>query len=423
LLDNTEDSDLSKYYYQLYKNTQQCRRMYKSNRGMKNAFSIASTDLLNLNFTKNLNMKHNLFPIANKKIVDFTTGQQRDRERHDMFSFECSVSLMEGDSQNFVKVNRYMTSTFCEDQELVDYMCERLGVFLTGETLREVEIWHGIGRNGKSTTSDLLRTIMGPFFTTVNKAVFIENPRAHQSAGSAHTSHLVPLVGKRLGMSSEIKESSEFNTAMLKGISGGDPITYRPAYGKEELTFVSFAKMVLMTNPKPQFDFDDGALIDRLRYIPFKARFVDNPNPNNSNEYKADKEFIEEMNTREQLNQFFTYLVGGALRFYNRGRKLITPAVVMADKTASVQEANRVGNFINDCCDVKLELDAHVDVDEWTTSLRMLNNKFDDYLRDNGYNESKRGELSKDLSKMGFRKIKNSSIMFRGIKLAGDHVG
>ena len=26
-------------------------------------------------------------------------------------------------------------------------MQERLGVFLTGETLREIEVWHGVGRN------------------------------------------------------------------------------------------------------------------------------------------------------------------------------------------------------------------------------------------------------------------------------------
>ena len=400
------EEDMKKYYFQMLKNTQAYRKRLKSTRGMKDAYFIASTDLYDDKFEEKLNMKHHLLPIKPNRTIDMTTGICRDRTRDDLFSVECPVEFV--DEPDYVNVNKYMSTTFCENQELIDYMQERMGVFLTGETLREIEIWYGCGKNGKTTTSELLRQIMGKFFCTINKAVFIEDPKSHQAKGASHTSHLIPMIGKRLGMSSEVKEGDEFNTTMLKGLSGGDPITYREAYCKDEKTFVSHMKGVLMTNPKPQFDFEDKALIDRLRYIHFNARFVDEPNPNKPNEYLASGDFINLMRTTE-LNNFFTYLVHGAVRFYKRGKKLITPNIVMAAKLQGLKESNRVGRFVEDCCVVG---------DDKTTSLNIIQSKFDQYLRDNGEVPTKRGELSKGLIALNFHKWKSSGVMmFKGVAI------
>jgi P4 family phage/plasmid primase-like protien len=375
---------------------------------MKDAYFIASTDLYDDTFEDTLNIKHHLLPIKNNKIIDLSTGIQRGRTRDDLFSFECPVEYME--NANFENVDKYMATTFCENQELVDYMQERMGVFLTGETLREIDVWYGCGRNGKTTTSEILRQIMGKFFCTINKAVFIEDPKSHQAKGAAHTSHLIPMIGKRLGMSSEVKAGDEFNTTMLKGLSGGDPITYREAYSKDEKTFVSYMKGVLMTNPKPVFDFEDKALIDRLRYVHFNARFVDEPDPDKPNEYLASNDFIEMMKTTE-LDNFFSYLVQGAVRFYARGKKLITPSIVMAAKVAGLRESDRVGRFIEEHCVV----DSAKSI-----KASLIQNKFEQYLQDDGETPSKRGELSKGLESLGFVKWKSHGIMkFKGLTVEG----
>jgi P4 family phage/plasmid primase-like protien len=402
------DGNLAKFYYTIYKNAQASRKKLKSTRGMKDAYFIASTDLYDDTFEDTLNIKHHLLPIKNNKIIDLSTGIQRGRTRDDLFSFECPVEYME--NANFENVDKYMATTFCENQELVDYMQERMGVFLTGETLREIDVWYGCGRNGKTTTSEILRQIMGKFFCTINKAVFIEDPKSHQAKGAAHTSHLIPMIGKRLGMSSEVKAGDEFNTTMLKGLSGGDPITYREAYSKDEKTFVSYMKGVLMTNPKPVFDFEDKALIDRLRYVHFNARFVDEPDPDKPNEYLASNDFIEMMKTTE-LDNFFSYLVQGAVRFYARGKKLITPSIVMAAKVAGLRESDRVGRFIEEHCVV----DSAKSI-----KASLIQNKFEQYLQDDGETPSKRGELSKGLESLGFVKWKSHGIMkFKGLTVEG----
>ena len=126
---------------------------------MKDAYFIASTDLYNNEFEDTLNIKHHLLPIKNNKIMDLSTGIQRMRLRDDLFSFECPVEYIE--DANFENVYQYMETTFCENQELINYMQERMGVFLSGETLREIDVWYGCGKNGKTTTSEILRQIMG----------------------------------------------------------------------------------------------------------------------------------------------------------------------------------------------------------------------------------------------------------------------
>lgn len=402
------DDDRVTHCFKIYKDVIASRRKLKSSRGMKDAYFIASTDLYNDTFEDTLNINHHLLPIKNKKTIDLSTGIQRDRTRDDLFSFECPVEYVQ--NANFEHVDKYMATTFCENQELVNYMQERMGVFLTGETLREIDVWYGCGKNGKTTTSEILRQIMGKFFCTINKAVFIEDPKSHQAKGAAHTSHLIPMIGKRLGMSSEVKTGDEFNTTMLKGLSGGDPITYREAYCKDEKTFVSYMKGVLMTNPKPVFDFEDKALIDRLRYVHFNARFVDEPNPDKANEYLASNDFIQMMKTTE-LNNFFSYLVQGAMRFYARGKKLITPSIVMAAKAEGLRESDRVGRFVEEWC--------IVDPDK-SIKLNFIQGKFEQFLQDNGESPPKRGELSKGLESLGHAKWKSHGVMkFRGLTIEG----
>jgi P4 family phage/plasmid primase-like protien len=420
------DAKLKKVLMVKMKKLQQARQKYKGARGLKDAYYIASVDLEDNEFEKLLNVKHHLLPTKNNKVVNLKTGHERARTRSDMFSFECPVELMPFQVDQFKLVDKYMRTTFCENENLIKYMQERFGTFLTGESLREIEVWHGIGKNGKTTMGEILHRILGigKFYNTINKAVFIEDPKSHKATGQTHTSHLIPLIGMRLCMTSEIKKGDEFNTTMLKGLTGGDPITYRKAYAPNEETFVSYAKFVLLTNPKPQFDFEDKALIDRLRYIPFSARFVEEPNPERKDEYLADKEFIEEIKSEVQINQFFTYMVQGAVRYYERGRKFNTPKIVLAYAKTCLANADRVSRFIDDCCDTKnddeiKEIDL-IDRGSWVTPVNVLNEKFRIYLDNNGDVDPKRGELTKQLKVMGFDYKYSGCGKFSWIKIKND---
>jgi len=196
---------------------------------------------------------------------------------------------------NLENVMRFVNSIFCDNHELIDYMRARMGMFLTGRSLREFDIWYGQGRNGKSSLCRILGDILksGNFYSTLANGIFVSNPKLSQSQKSQHTSHLVPLIGKRLGICQEIDKDSTLNGALIKSLSAGDPFKCRGAFEKLETEHTPFCKLVLCVNPKPKFDADDQAIVDRARYVPFSARIVDEPDPQKPNEKLADKIFAE----------------------------------------------------------------------------------------------------------------------------------
>jgi P4 family phage/plasmid primase-like protien len=373
-------------------------------------------------FASRLNVNHDLFPTMDGNVIDLRTSESRLRKKEDMFSFECPVKYVA--KPNLANVNRLVNTIFCDNQELIDYMRTRMGMFLTGRNVREFDIWYGDGRNGKSSLCRILGDILksGNFYNTLAQGIFISNPKLSQAQKSEHTSHLVPLIGVRLGICQEINKDSTLNGALIKSLSAGDPFKCRGAFEKLETEHIPFCKLVLCVNPKPKFDADDQATVDRARYIPFNARFVDEPNPEKPNEKLADKQFAEEtMTSQEEKDNFFSWLVGGAKEFYANNMKLKTPQLVIEAKKKSVAENDVVGEFLNECCNIlgKTEFNAlsKSDKQEWTVQREEIIAKFNKWVDDNGETQPKRGFLVKRLESLGYNSRKsNGSVVFDTIQ-------
>ena len=209
---------------------------------------------------------------------------------------------------------------------------------------------------------------------------------------------------------------------MLKSLSAGDPFKCRGHSVVLEKEYIPFCKLVLCVNPKPKFDADDQAIVDRARYIPFNARFLHEPNPEKPNEQLADPIFANEtMASQEEKDNFFSWLVGGAKEFYDNNRKLKTPQLVIEAKKKSVAENDVVGEFLNECC-LSLSKSAFSELSkdnqkEWITSGNDLNAKFSKWMEDNGESQPKRGVLSTRLENLEYKKVKsNGNFVFQGIK-------
>ena len=230
------------------------------------------------------------------------------------------------------------------------------------------------------------------------------------------------MIGIRLGICQEIDKNSTLNGALIKSLSAGDPFKCRGTYVKNETEHVPFCKLVLCVNPKPKFDADDQAIVDRARYIPFNARFLETPNPEKPNEQLADSIFANEtMTSQEEKDNFFSWLVGGAKEFYDNGRKLNTPQLVIEAKKKSVAENDVVGEFLNECC-LSLSKSAFSELSkddqkEWITSGNDLNAKFNKWMDDNGEPQPKRGVLSTRLENLEYKKVKShGNFVFQGLK-------
>src|SRR5437016_4420029 len=79
---------------------------------------------------------------------------------------------------------------------------------------------------------------------------------------------LARLVGARLVMAMEVGEGQRFNEALLKSITGRDPITSRFLF-KEWFTYMAQFVVWLGANTRPTIDSDDMAVRTRIAIVPF----------------------------------------------------------------------------------------------------------------------------------------------------------
>ena len=144
---------------------------------------------------------------------------------------------------------------------------------------------------------------------------------------SAATKELNGIEGKRCAWCDESETNDYINSKMVKILCNErSTIQLKKLYRDDEKTVDLFASVFLSTNPLPNFDSNDKAVIDRLRFIPFNARFFDLNNKmdkkeydsNNENHKIADTKFIDDI-TKNHLDDFFTWLVDGYVRNYQRG--------------------------------------------------------------------------------------------------------
>jgi len=411
-LSKSEMKEKTSAINQTVKAVKYCRRVTIGGvQKMRCVFASAAYILQDDEFADKLNKHKDLFPTDDGCVVDLRTGIARPRTRLDLFSFEAPCHMLTTPTPLAVK---FMNSMF--DDEVRGYMRNRLGAFLTGVPMREIDIWYGCGKNGKTVLVRLISMLTGAFSTNANRGIFIDQDKFTNSSG--HTSHIIPIIGKRLITCTEIKKNDVLNSTMLKGLSGGDEIAYRGAYASEEKTFVSEAKCILAVNDRPRFDAEDQAIIDRLRYIPFNSRFVEE-NPQDG-EQIADRDFIEELMSGPGLCDLFTYLVTGAKNFYARKCLLDAPASVLQAKAENVADADHLAQFLAEKYERygsneqfkamastfiikgKKDKPSRDFCKTWNVSPEMLRSEFNRYLASENVEGRTKTDFKKDMMKRGY---------------------
>jgi putative DNA primase/helicase len=313
-------------------------------------WTLAKSMLVDPHVHKKMNRQHtHLLPVADGQVVDLQSGTLHDRTHDHWFSFELPVRLLvkeDGSIQtDLPQAEKFFRDIMRDDVVMMAYLQKVLGYCLTGSMSdRSLWIWWGAGSNGKSVLAKLLAKIMGPMACTMSKDVMIRSQRP--AACGAATPHLVPLVNARMGMFTESEDSERLNEGFLKAWSGLDTISARPLYRKQ-FEFEPQAKLILPTNFKPVFDAEDQAAIDRVKMIPFTARFT---HRGHGSEKRIDKPFIAKL-MNEDLDQVFTWMVVGATRWY-ADQDLSLPSFAQKQMSEYVQELKIVDRFIAEECEL-----------------------------------------------------------------------
>ena len=219
---------------------------------------------------------------------------------------------------------RFLEDLFLGDCELIAYMQRALGYSITGKT-REQKffICWGNGKNGKSTTLEVLQVVLGGDYAwTVPKRVLFYDKHSHDTETAK-----AALYKLRLGLFLESAEVRRLNEALLIPLVGGDTISARHPY-REYFNFTPEVKLWLFTNHKPRITDDSYAMWRRVVLVPFRAVFTNDPNVDPAVRRTPDPLIREKLLQSPHREAILAWLVEGAIAWYREGLK--EPDIVRA---------------------------------------------------------------------------------------------
>lgn len=221
--------------------------------------------------------------------------------------------------------------------------------------LEEVLILYGQqGRNGKGIILDLLGNMLGDKYYKNLPLKYIIKDSYDKHSQSAEP-ELADIMNARIivvdeASSDSLKGVTILKSAALKKLSGNSTIQARKLY-ENGVSFVPQGELVIVTNDKPQWDSTDDAFKERMKFCPLRRRFVSNPNPENPNEFPADRNLKSKFKEVEYRLAFFhilfSYFLDLNISRENGQIKIDMPESFIKDNEEFVEENDPIKEFIN----------------------------------------------------------------------------
>ena len=151
---------------------------------------------------------------------------------------------------------------------MVKYLQRSVGYTLTGLVDEHVFfLLYGLGGNGKTTFSETIRMLMGDYAIQAAHDTFIVKM-------GSQTNDIAMLKGSRFVTVPEIGKLAVANEALIKQVTGGEPIQSRFLYSENFLHSPTY-KLWWGTNHKPAFSSQDHGTWRRIHLIECKVKFDD----------------------------------------------------------------------------------------------------------------------------------------------------
>jgi putative DNA primase/helicase len=187
---------------------------------------------------------------------------------------------------------------------------------------------------------NLINKVMSKFAATVNKGLFVDTKNKNSLGPKPE---MLVLKDIRLAIISETEQDEKLNESLLKNLTGDDEITAR-GLNKDPIKFKPKLSPVILTNNKPQFDSKSDAMLRRIKFIPFKAKFKETPTK--EGEQKMNKYLVKQLE-QKYLNQILKFMVLGAIEFI-KNPDMVIPKELEEDMNKYISEINPVELFIKD---------------------------------------------------------------------------
>lgn len=282
-----------------------------------------------------------------------------------------------------------------------------MGYCLLGTTVEQCLLFfYGAGRNGKSTFMDLMVEVLHDYAVSMSIDSFAGDSRR---AGAEATPDLARLPGARLVAASEPEMGVHLKDALIKALTGGEPIAVRRLH-QDFFEMTPQFKIILSGNHKPVIRDDSDGIWRRVHLVPWDIQIP---------EADVDRDLPRKLRLEKQ--GVFAWMVKGALDYLQRG--LQVPAGITAATADYREESDPIGAFIRHACVV-----TGSDNDR-----EMPENLFNGYMRfarQEGLSEFKQATFSKRFPDQArkswkghdglmrqFRKGKSGTTIYYGIRI------
>lgn len=294
-------------------------------------------------FFNNLDKDRSLLGF-NNGVYDLQKGEFRTYRESDLVTlsvgYDYDEALMYHDKETIQEINRFIFSVF-PDEETCRYVIKFMASCLAGYT--DDQLFHfgyGTGSNGKGILIKLMLETLGQYGGTLSASFLTgKTPDA-----DAPTPALTNIVNKRFVAISETVEGAKINEQLFKSMCGQDKLVYRPMR-QEAREFEPDFKLFMVCNDLPEFKGSDYAMKRRIRVIPFKSSFKENPDKN-----KGEKTIDKTLNGRVRTwrHAFMGLLLQGYQLYVTEG---LVPSEDIKDATKKYEEENNTyALFLEECC-------------------------------------------------------------------------
>jgi putative DNA primase/helicase len=223
---------------------------------------------------------------------------------------------------------RFMAEVTGGSLELEQFLQRSFGLVLSGD-VSEQRLWlhYGDGANGKTTTLELLKYLLGPYAGSAPDELLLTTERGMEAARQ-----VADLAGKRLVDVEETSDGRRFNEGVVKKLTGGNTIKGRHIYGKPFEVRPSW-KLHVATNYRPVVRGTDGGIWRRLLLCPWGQRFDGE---------RADLRLGEKL--RAELPGVLNWLLAGFESWRAGG---LSPPTIVTEATGSyATENDSIGRWL-----------------------------------------------------------------------------
>jgi P4 family phage/plasmid primase-like protien len=257
----------------------------------------------------NNNIVFNRKPLFNFKngTLDLETLEFREHNEADYCSIQADYNY--DPSKECPRWEKFIAEICDNDGKRKALMQEISGyVLFDDNSLQKCFMLIGEGANGKSVFLDILTEVFGR-----------KNVSNVEMSGLAESFQRILLMDSILNISTETQTDVKGAESVFKQIVVGDPINgcYK---NKDFISFRPRSKIILACNEFIKSKDMTHGFIRRICFVNFPNKFVDEPDPFNDNEKKADKDIISKL--MEELPGIFNWALKG-YRFLKEVKEFI----------------------------------------------------------------------------------------------------